>query len=182
MGQTQSSYPPFPDYEAAGVLFIDEKHVLAGYQPKKRRGPPSVTGIGGAKEDEDATYVDTAFRELFEELLGWEKVPATFVTKVAGTVKPSAVFQNESYVTIALSFEELPRVLRMAKAHSSRSPFYESFPLTAWDLIRNRRVLADAEVQELVLLPLLSGSSKLSMTIHRELQEDVKQFLGATKG
>jgi hypothetical protein len=171
-----SSYPIIKDYEAAGVLFIDDKHFLAGYQPKKRW--PCITGIGGAKEEGDKGYVCTAFRELFEELFDWKSPAPSLLKRIAAEIQPTAVFQNDSYVSIALSFKDLEKILSAARRESSRSPFYDKFPMTTWELIRNRKILADAEVQQLLLLPIVKGSTgKLNLTIHSELLDDVKLYV-----
>ena len=46
----------------AGILFTDEKHVLAGYSYRKQ-----ITGFGGHRRGEE-TPAQTAFREVVEEL------------------------------------------------------------------------------------------------------------------
>ncbi len=172
-----SSYPPINDYEAAGILFIDDKHFLAGYQPKKRW--PCITGIGGAKEEGDESYVATAFRELLEELFDWKSPSPLLLNRIAAEVEPAAVFQNDSYVSIALSFKDLEKILSVARRESAHTPFYEKFPTTTWELIRNRIVIADAEVQQLLLLPIVKGGNtgKLNLSIHSELLDDVKMYL-----
>jgi hypothetical protein len=167
-------YPEIRDYEAAGVLFIDESHFLAGYQPKKRGA--CITGIGGAREEGEESYVTTAYRELFEELFGWKRVSQRLIKEVAEKVRPAAVFQLDSYVTIALSFKDLEKILGLARGESSRSPFYEAFPKTPWDLVRRRVAPADAEVQQLVLLPAVQSATKFNLSIHIELLDDVKVY------
>jgi len=185
MGQTYS-YPEYLDYESAGVLFIDERNVLGGYQPKRRF--PCITGIGGGKEDGDGSYVVTAFREMFEELFGWKDVPQAFLKKVSAAVRPSAVFQNGSYVIIALSFEELERILRIMRLEpprsyvwSSTSPFYHRLPRTCWELIRNRKILEDSEIQQLILIPLLSGN-RVSFDVAGEFLNDIKMHTAMMRG
>ena len=58
----------FSEYESAGIIFTDNKHILAGYQKTR------FSGIGGHKEElfdnNDAKI--TAIREMLEELFGIE--------------------------------------------------------------------------------------------------------------
>jgi hypothetical protein len=54
-------------YESAGIIFTDNKHVLAGYQKNK-----FFSGVGGKKEKTDRNSKFTAVREMLEELFGFE--------------------------------------------------------------------------------------------------------------
>jgi hypothetical protein len=51
--------------EAAGIVFTNGTHILAGYQPRKKN--PHISGLGGSKQ-KDESYMQTAWRETLEEL------------------------------------------------------------------------------------------------------------------
>lgn len=67
--QIGGSYTQYK-YKAAGIMFTDNKHILAGYQKT------GFSGLGGGKElvfDNDDAKL-TAIREILEELFGIEMI------------------------------------------------------------------------------------------------------------
>lgn len=64
------------EYNSAGIIFTDEKHVLAGYQKNK-----FYSGIGGKKELSDLSVKFTAIREMLEELFGFEMIEQNLETE-----------------------------------------------------------------------------------------------------
>jgi hypothetical protein len=145
-------------YSAAGVLITDGRHVLAGYQ--EARG--AVTGFGGKREG-DEEPLQTAWRELFEELLGVQAPCA------APTMR---ILAQGDYVLFELSFDALIATL----ASVTSSPFYDVAPRSVADLIFGRR--NGDEVAELALLPVRGN-------LHAELVGDIhiwRQSVGYVDG
>ena len=66
------------EYNAAGVLFTNGHIALAGYHPYKLQ----LSGLGGKRNPEDIDPLDTAFRELLEELFGVHPVPPAFMKEL----------------------------------------------------------------------------------------------------
>jgi hypothetical protein len=134
-------------YSAAGVLITNGRHVLAGYQPA--RG--AITGFGGKREG-DEEPLETAWRELFEELLGIE----------APALLPRwKLLYSGDYVLYTCSFADLEALLGLVGS----SPFYTSgSPRSIADLLLSRS--NGTEITELALLP-IEGS------VHEELIADI---------
>jgi hypothetical protein len=142
--------PTFPDFDAAGVLFTDECHVLAGYQPNKTN--PKITGIGGKRID-DEHYMKTALRECIEELFEVDTVPLELIEHIQTSTTPLDYFMNKQYVTIVYSFDTLEAILSLAKKHGIKSPLYSTHPYTLMDLIFHREHTYTSEIGAFALLP-----------------------------
>ena len=141
-------------FTAAGVFITDGRHVLAGYQPA--RG--AITGFGGKRETGEEP-LQTAWRELFEELLGIE----------APTSLPNwKLLYSGTYVLYTCSFAELESLLELA----IESPFYTSgSPRTIADLLLKRS--DGTEITDLALLPLIVANTAEQGGIHEELIADI---------
>jgi 8-oxo-dGTP pyrophosphatase MutT (NUDIX family) len=140
-------------YIGAGVFITDGRHVLAGYQP----GRAAITGFGG-KREEGEEPLDTAVRELLEELLGLTKSPKT--NNFSKWKRLTA--DDNDYILFSCSFVDLEEIL----LHVDNSPYYKVRPSTIADLILRRDVPEDAEVGALALIP-------LEGPIHGELLGDI---------
>ncbi len=141
-------------YIGAGVLITDGTHVLAGYQP--RRG--ATTGFGG-KREEGEEPLETASRELLEELLGLTKGPKTNIFSKWTRLTAD----DADYVLFTCSFAHLEEIL----LHVDDSPYYKVRPTNITDLILRRTAPEDAEVGALALIPLAGP-------LHDELLEDMR--------
>ena len=144
-------------YKAAGVLFTDGKHVLAGYQPGKR--VPCITGIGGCREKGEIR-IDTALRETVEELYDIKKLPPGLLKKLKSMCVPIETFQNGSYVVFVLNFQDLEKILKTCMEFKVDTSIYKEYPLTLSDLIFNRDILLSSEITHLALLPFVRHEGK----------------------
>jgi hypothetical protein len=130
-----------PDtFTAAGVVFTDGKHILAGYQPNKKK--PFLSGIGGGR-DEGETYTMTAIREMIEELYEVSAIPkktyAPMYKEIVKRVIPNKIVQSGTYIMLVYTFNDLETILKIVKRHGLTSPLYDTMPITRMDLIFARK-------------------------------------------
>jgi len=168
--------PIITDFAAAGTLFTNGTHVLAGYQ--KDYTHPSISGIGGKREGGE-TYMETALRETVEELFGQVPVPLILLRRMLGLMEPRRVHKNGSYVLVIYNFDDLEKIIKLVKYEGLPSPLYDTFPKSISDLLLDRKFDLDAplksEVSHLCLIPVMKNA-----TIDVEFLEDLALVLGAT--
>jgi hypothetical protein len=138
------------EYTSAGCLFVSQTHTLAGYQPGKM--VPCISGIGGKREERDSGVMETALREMLEEVLGIYE-SARFMGALAG-VEYITMIRGRNYVNIVYSFLALEKILAIVQSAGGQSPYYKVFPLTLNELIFSREA-AGAEIVHFALLPLV---------------------------
>jgi hypothetical protein len=138
------------DYTSAGCLFVNGTHALAGYQPGKM--VPCISGIGGKRENADNGVMETALREMLEEVLGIYD-SARFMVALAG-VEYITMIRGQNYVNIVYSFLALEKILGLVQGAGGQSPYYKTFPLKLHDLIFSREA-AGAEIVHFAVLPLV---------------------------
>jgi len=132
-------------FSAAGVLFTDGVHVLAGFQPNKA----SISGFGGSRERGE-TIRQTAFREVLEELLEPEEIPASLLQTLVARYKEYPVTRKGSYRFLTLSFADLLFILQESK--DLKSTLYKSTPRSMTALLKKRKPTPSTEVTTLMLL------------------------------
>ncbi len=157
---------------AAGILFFNETHVLAGYQPHKMT--PCITGIGGCKED-DETALQTAWRETTEELFDCKDVPKEFIEICIKHFVPSEQFSRGDYICYAYSFATLEAFLRLAKQERIVSAAYTTIPTTLLELLFTRRQSPTTEISVLSVLPFLRQING-PLLVHEEFCMDMEQL------
>jgi hypothetical protein len=159
----------YNDFTAAGVLFTNKKHVLAGWQLKDK---PTLTGIGGSRK-EGENHLTTAHREMIEELFDVETVPPKLLTTLQ-TIKCLATLENDSYVNIVYTFDDLQDILRYAYNCGVKTKIYKKFPLTIHDLVLLREPSQASEIQTLAILPMASD-----IILNSDFQYDIGQLIEA---
>jgi len=134
------------NFKAAGCLFTNNVHVLGALQKKSQK----ISGIGG-KREENETYIQTALRELVEELFEVNP-PETLLCTLQDIVNPKKVFMNNSYVNVVYSFDDLEMILTFVKYYCKDTTLYNTFPTNCMTLIMDRKNVS-SEIRQLVLLP-----------------------------
>jgi hypothetical protein len=132
----------------AGILFTDGKLVLAGFNHHRF----CITGIGGKKKDNE-TPVQTAVREMLEELFELDGVPDSLKKTIMNVLTFDNVMSNQTYTVFIMNFNDLQRVCREVFATNCPSKVYDEIPLTISDLLLKRKILRDSEFSHLSLLP-----------------------------
>jgi len=142
----------FSMVQSTGCLFTDKTYVLAGFQTKNEK--VILSGFGGKIEETDDCEVDAAIRETLEELFHLQNVSKELIHYLMIHYIPRNQFQNGDYRVYVYDFLDLSDFLKICAGFGVRSPLYDVFPRCLEDLILNRKILPEAEVQHLILLPL----------------------------
>ena len=145
------------NYNAAGIIFTDERHILGGFQPHKKN--PFISGIGGMKEPGE-TYMITAIRETLEELFDLQNIPEVLLNELNQKLKNKPIMQNDKYISIICTFEDLQIIFNLLKEYKIRSRLYDEIPNNLHDLIFKRNIHTDSEIAQLSILPLVNHDKK----------------------
>jgi hypothetical protein len=140
----------YANFKAAGCVFMNQTHILAAYQPNKKR--PHISGFGGKRMAEE-TFLQTALRETVEELFDLE-VPQKLLRALSQSVFPTRVVLRGSYVCVIYTFDQLMDILQICKKFLEKT-VYPVFPETLEELILKRQPRATSELGHLCLLPLV---------------------------
>lgn len=151
-------------FSAAGCMFVSNQHVLAGFEPHKKT--PIITGLGGKRENGEEPLT-TAWRETFEELLGWREVPDEDLERGMNQL-PIKSMESKGYVQIVYSFDVLESVL---KGVSKESPLYDKLPRSVPELVFKRKQEIETEIPVLCILPLKG------QLIANHFIKDIESFL-----
>ena len=159
------------NFKAAGVLFTDRIHVLAGFQP----GKGAVSGFGGSREGCE-TIRQTAFREVLEELLEPISDLRPFIAALCDRYKDHPITRKEAYRFLTLTLEDLLCILKEAKEIDLKSNIYKSIPTTIAALIQKRKPLASSEVTTIMLLPV----QEAGVDLEPHFAEDIASLMYST--
>ena len=154
---SSESLSPSPQHKAAGCVFHNDKFILAGYQ--KTKLSPTITGIGGKREGQE-TPIQTALREMIEELFELKKVPRYLIEILESTIPPRRSLQNKGYFLFCYTFDDLQSMLKIISEKNIQSPCFEQLPLSLNDLLFERSPESHAEISHLALLPLVIHKPK----------------------
>ena len=138
-------------WSAAGVLITNGSYVLSGLQQFDKN--IGISGIGGSKQD-DETYIQTALREMIEELFDIVEVPKQIITVLEKRFKPSHIFQVQSYISVVYTFTQLESMLKLFVKHGIKSRLYQDAPLKLYELVLYRFPCKQCEIHTLQFLPL----------------------------
>ena len=137
------------EYTSAGCIFTNGTHVLGGYQPNKQT--PCISGIGG-KRDGCEEFVQTAMREMLEELFGIY-ARGDLVT-VLMAIPYDRLLISGDYISLIYSFSSLEKILAELVRLNAVSSLYNEMPLSLIDLLLTR-LPTDSEISHLCLLPVV---------------------------
>jgi hypothetical protein len=129
----------------AGILFTDGKFVLAGYKGK-------ITGIGGKKQLNE-TPIETATREMVEELFELEEIPTGLLSAIIDRLEFDDLISWENYCTFIMDFTDLGLILGILSLFNVKSRVYKEIPVNINELIRTRLILPSAELTYILLIP-----------------------------
>jgi hypothetical protein len=159
-------------YTSAGVFFTNDTLFLGGYQTIDET--TFISGIGGTKEDGE-TYMDTALREMIEEIFDTVDVPKDLIDTLKGRFPPHIVFQQYTYIIATYSFKDLEKMLKVISKFGLKSRLYDTIPTTLYELVLFRYPTKDSEITQFLLLP-LNLPRQFTKSVHKELKEDIEAY------
>lgn len=167
--------PVLPPHMGAGCVFTDGKHIVAGYQPEKKK--PGITGIGGHREGEE-TYLETAYRETIEEIfhVTKEAIPVSLLPSLLQNLHPRMVKMKKGYVLVVFSFEDLAVFLKLCQTSGLRSPLYTKMPKTLIEMIQSRQIDLKAEISILCLLPVVKHEGRMKHFVNPAFVDDLRLY------
>lgn len=139
---------------AAGCIFTNGTHILAGLQQKGNKH--IISGIGGKCEPNECVN-ETAIRETIEELLNIQSVDIKLIREICDTIKPKHRFINNNYGILVYDFDQLIVLLHIVHKYYQfdfTNSTYVTFPLNLTDLLFYRNVSTSSEISILCLLPI----------------------------
>jgi 8-oxo-dGTP pyrophosphatase MutT (NUDIX family) len=158
---------------AAGMLFANETHVLAGYQARKV--PSFLSGFGGMRKPGES-MLDCAFRETVEELFEVLVVPENLLQRLKRTLPRHTMIRHRNFMMFVYTFSDLENFLRCVSDFGMESPIYDGgLPHCLMDLMFYRRIPEDThnvpEITQLCLLPLVQHPSNHPFVAPHFVQE-----------
>ena len=152
----------------AGCIFTNNSLIIAGYQPSKKT--PVISGIGG-KSNKNEHFIETAHREMLEELFGIYE--PTILSKISleihKNIKPQHFQKNGGYMNLIYTFENLCEVLSILSSLNITSKIYDVIPKNLEEVLLKRKFIKGAEIQQLALLPVCKGE----ILIAKEFLQDI---------
>ena len=158
--------------KSAGVIFTNGTHILAGYQPNKKK--PFISGIGGRIHNAE-TNNEAAIREMIEELFDIYKPPQELISIINRNIKEQQSLINGDYAIIVYSFEDLEKILKITEDYVKKSPIYKKFPENLSELLWNRLPKRRSEISHLCILPFVDHNNTMSF-VDPNLLEDLKHL------
>jgi hypothetical protein len=141
-------------FSAAGILFQHDTKFLSGWNPSLG----AWSGFGGKRRGSE-TSVQTAFREVIEELFQ-VNIRAEHLSALEVILSPYDFAQNGSYVVFFMNVSSLFQISVFLEKKGYRSPLYSSFPTNVIDLLeaRNLPVVNTFEITHLCFLDVSSSA------------------------
>lgn len=160
---------PINPIKGAGVIFTNGTHILAGYQPNKKK--PFISGIGGRIINAE-TNNQAAIREMIEELFDIYKPPPQLIDNINRKIPEKHSIINGDYAIIVYSFEDLDKILKITADYVKKSPIYKKFPENLNDLLWDRLPKRRSEISYLCILPFVEHNTE--PFVDSNLLEDLK--------
>lgn len=157
------------EYTSAGCIFTNGSHLLGGYQPNKAM--PCISGIGGKREGCEE-FIETAIREMLEELFG---IYNSDLIKPISVIAYERLIISGDYVSIVYSFVGLEKILNELHRLEVVTPLYTTVPRTVNDLIF-KRLPVNSEISHLCLLPVVAHARGTPF-IERCFFKDIQMLL-----
>jgi hypothetical protein len=170
--QKKQVKPIIDSVTAAGCIFTNETHILAGYQPNKTT--PYISGFGGNRL-EGEPYEHTAVREMIEELFDIE---ATYdmITWILNDLKPLRSIKHTGYMVLQYTFDDLDKIIKYLEPTGVNSTLYKVWPKNLYDLIFTRTPTKSSEISTICLLPFVKD-----IVIDDKFKKDIDEIIACVK-
>lgn len=159
------------DYIGAGCVFTNGRYILLGFQSRNYL----MSGIGGKRKEGEDT-VQTAFREVIEEIFGITGVTEECIEKCKNRIIPVGAFSRDKYHIYVLTFEHIFDIVNVLNETGCEgaSPYFDVLPSRMDELLFNRNAHSGNEVPYLSLIPLVCARNKFR--VDKDIFEDIRSL------
>ena len=134
------------NYKGAGILFYKNNHFLMGFSYHLKKW----SGFGGKIELQDRTSLDTALREVVEEIFGIS--PESYIVDMLSCIRISHKINRKGYILYLCDIDQLLLISTILIYYNKTSPYYYIMPITLSDIICMREAPKDAEIPSIEML------------------------------
>lgn len=155
--QTFERSPPSPlKSVSCHILFYNSNTVLVGYH-NYGVSKGTFAALGGRGEHADKHFIYTGMREVLEELFGWNNIDEWIIELVLNQcpdyhLNIKHTFRNKVNYISYFDYNTLENIISTLSTHEAESIYYNTFPKTIRQLIRDRKQISGMEIGELMLL------------------------------
>ena len=159
------------EHIGAGCIFTNGKYILLGFQSRNYL----MSGVGGKRKEGEDT-VQTAFREVIEEIFGITGVTEECVEKCKNRIIPVGAFSRNKYHIYVLTFEHIFDIVNVLNETGCgrESPYFDILPSRMDELLFNRNAHSSSEVPYLSLIPLVCAKNKFR--VDKDIFEDIRSL------
>ena len=130
----------------AGILFYHNNTFLTGFSSHLKLW----SGFGGKVEKTDKTPLQTAIREVIEEVFGIN--PSEHIIRWIQNIKIQQIINRHGYTLHICHINELKWISSILMFFGEKSPYYKQLPSDITELLTERNAPEDAEVPTIELL------------------------------
>jgi hypothetical protein len=156
----------------AGILFVSEdgRSVLSGYHPKLNR----LSGFGG-KCHEDEEPLETAVREIVEEIFGLFDISQECSLELSSCIR-NIPKNNADYILYIESETRLFEMAYILQKNNYVSPYYLEFPKNSFELNNFRQQKEDMEITRIDYFFIRDLQDKRGL-LTKEFYSDLQKYL-----
>jgi hypothetical protein len=134
------------EYLGAGFIFYYNNTFLTGFSSHLKLW----SGFGGKVEKTDKSPLQTAIREVIEEIFGIN--PSEHIIRWINNIKVQQIINRHGYILYICHINELKWISAILIFFGEKSPYYKKLPSDITELLTERYAPADAEVPTIEFL------------------------------
>jgi len=149
----------------AGILFYYNNTILTGFSSHLKLW----SGFGGKVEKTDKSPLQTAIREVVEEVFGIN--PSEHIIRWIQNIKVQQIINRHGYTLHICHMNELKWISAILAFFGEKSPYYKQLPSDITELLTERHAPEDSEVP---VIELLHKSTIEQMQVDHHFLKDIQ--------